>query len=232
MDSSASDELRFRTHSYHLIRIERTDGINAIREILVKTIVPAQIEFEALVSDLTRILHRVVGSTCRDRNRYRQEDILGILNIVIHRETQSVVQCYQVDTDIGHRSRFPLDIRIGKILRECALQELTITIRIIDTRCYSRRILIIGDFLITQLSISCSQLQLVEPLNMILDKLFLGNIPTYRHRREVSVTITFGKLRRTITAHRHSNQVSILIGIEDTTQDGSQYRMVRIAGST
>ena len=179
MNNTTGNELRFRTHGNHLILIERTDGIYAVREILVKTIVPAQVELKALVSDLTRILHRVVGTTCRDRNRHRQENILGILYIVIHRETQSVVQCYQVDTDIGHGSRFPLDIRIGKVLRECTLQEFTSTIRIVDTGCYGRRILIIGDFLITQLSISCSQLQLVEPLNMILDKLFLSNIPTY-----------------------------------------------------
>ena len=149
MNRPTGNYLRFCPHFHHFVFIISSKETYTIGQILIQRLIPSQIKFKSLITDLTCITNRIISTSRRNRNRHIQQDIFRILYIPIGSQSQTITQGHKVNTDIRHRRFFPFDIRIGKRFWESTLYQSALSIRIINASRNNRHILIVINFLIT-----------------------------------------------------------------------------------
>ena len=144
-------------------------------------------KFEALILCLTNISHiRTYTRGWRKANTHQQ--ILGFLSIILCSTSQATIKQWEIYTKVIGLRILPSKFLIRKFwhIETCCI---TCWTKVIRTTCKSSKCLIRIYRLVRSFTITGTELQVINPLN-ILHKVFLSNIPTKTYSRICMYTMT------------------------------------------
>jgi len=208
-----SGRSHFTRYKQNLVPIQTEVRVNIIAKPESRLIAIAQIKLKALVFHRTGISPLPATFSKNTDVRRFYQNIRCFFIVIFGRAIQCLIKQTEIHTDIGLCSSFPLDIVIsnlsthksgrkqttaitsGNIIRSSISRRITCTVfRFVD-----RIACVIFNILITGLSPSRTNFQIVNHIFSFFHKSLLTNTPSQRNGRESSIFIIATKTGRPVT---------------------------------
>ena len=170
------------------------------------------IQFDTLVGDRTDVTQHGVEA-CHSLDGNVEEEVTGLLVVVIDRSVQAVVEETGIETHIERRGSLPLQVGVGHVLKDAGAD--TLAAQIVGAGHDVAGELIITDFLVADHAIRGTELEVVDILTQV-DPLLAVDVPRTTQRGEEAPTMVFGKTAGTIGTESAREVVTLVERVVDT----------------
>ena len=186
----------------------------------------ADVELETFVLYLASV-NPLTGALAHHTDTWHEyQNVLGLFEVPLERSIQGVTEHAEVHTEVGLCGGLPFQVVVTQLVTfETAWQSLSAvatldvvagTVALSAEASLAIVALVdgiasyVGNLLVTSLTPRCSQLQVVQPVD-VLHELLLVDTPSSTYRWEGTVAVVLAETARTIITHGQAEQVAVSI---------------------
>ena len=198
----------------HLVHVERVGEVGRPGEVLALDVHRREFHLGAVEAYRTDVLPgRAV--TRRIGQRDAEEQVGGLLVVIVGHQADAVVEESHVDADVQLVGGLPFEPHVGQRRGQDGART------VVDRRCAEPSVGIVkADVVVTSQAVRGAYLEAVEIAHV--PEFLLRDHPAGRRRREISPAVSFGEFRRAVGAEREHEEVLLLVVIVQTPEIGGE----------